>query len=267
MSTERLDGLRVLASRFDDFLVDVWGVIHDGEKPFAGVVDALERLAKVGGKRVLFLTNTSRARDAVIETLTGQMKIDRGLFFDVVSSGDVTRAALEQWPEARCYHYGDPSFVPWLFETGLTMVDDLAGADLVVASGAPRDASALANVRALLEPAAKRDIPLVCSNPDRVIPKASGPGIGPGAVARAYAELGGRVFLYGKPHRPIYDVARRRLGADEGRRIVAIGDLLETDIAGAQAAGIANVLVTRDDQAITPADGPTPDMRLARFAW
>lgn len=236
--------------------------MHDGERPYDGVLDALRRLAEVGDKRVLFVTNTSRAADAVITTLVDTMGIDRALFFDVVSSGDVTRTALAA-ESGRCFHYGDPSFVPWLFELPFTFVEDVAAADIIVASGAPRDREGLDSARALLAPAAARRVRLVCTNPDETIPHATGHSLGPGAVARAYRELGGDVFLYGKPHRPIYDEARRRLGGDRARRIVAIGDLVATDILGARAAGLPSVLVAREP----PPDATLADMIIDRFAW
>lgn len=269
-----LSGVGELAAQYDDFLVDLWGVIHDGEAPYAGVIDALERLAMHGGKRVLFLTNTSRAGDAVIATLDS-LGIARELFFDVVSSGDVTRDALaardpavfERIPrDARCFHHGDESFVPWLFELGLPITDDIDACDLVVASGAPHHDGRLARAKTLLASAAARDVPLVCTNPDRVIPKGESTLLGPGAIAAAYRELGGRVFLYGKPYAPIYEEAKRRLVTKAPRRVVAIGDLVETDIAGARAAGIPSVLVTRGARA--PESGPVlPDMTLAWFRW
>jgi HAD superfamily hydrolase (TIGR01459 family) len=241
-------------------------VVHDGQRTYDGVVEALRRLAAMGGKRVLFVTNTSRASDAVIATLVDVMGIDRALFFDVVSSGDVTRAALlsDGAPKGRCFHYGDASFVPWLFELPITFVEDVAEAAFIVASGAPRDDEGLDAARALLGPAAARGAPLVCTNPDEVIPYATGAKLGPGAVARAYADLGGPIFLYGKPHAPIYEAARRKLGDSPARRIVAIGDLVETDVVGARAAGIPSVLVgpSRGTEGAALAD-----YVIERFAW
>lgn len=238
-------------------------MIHDGVRPYDGVIDALERLAAAGDTRVLFVTNTSRANDAVIDTLVSRMGIDRALFFGVVSSGDVTRVALAS-QAGRCFHYGDASFVPWLFELPFTFTEDVADADFIVASGAPRDADGLDAARALLAPAAARGVRLVCTNPDEVIPNAGGDTIGPGAVARAYRELGGPVLLYGKPYAPIYEEAKLRLG-DPKRRVVAIGDLPVTDIRGARAAGIPSVLVTRG-RAVDPGDD-VPDMTMEWFAW
>jgi HAD superfamily hydrolase (TIGR01459 family) len=261
-------GIRDLAPRFDDFLVDIWGVVHDGGRPYDGVLDALERL-HAAEKRVLFVTNTSRAAAAVIDILVGTMGVDRGLFLDVVSSGDVTRDALAELPPGmRCFHHGDPSFVPWLFELPFVFTEDVAEAELVVASGAPRTETNLDAARTLLAPAAARRVRLVCTNPDEVIPdRAGATTIGPGAVARVYAELGGPVTLYGKPYAPIYAEARRKLGDDAKRRMVAIGDLPETDIRGARTAGIPSVLVTRGRPVpSTPADS-APDMVVDRFVW
>jgi HAD superfamily hydrolase (TIGR01459 family) len=246
--------------------VDLWGVVHDGVRPYDGVVDALDRLAALGDKRVLFVTNTSRAADAVIATLVDAMGIDRSLFHDVVSSGDVTRVALRS-ETGCCFHYGDASFVPWLFELPFSFTEDVARADFIVASGAPRTAAGLETARALLAPAAARGIRLVCTNPDEIIPNATGDTLGPGAVARAYAELGGAVFLYGKPHAPIYAEARRRLGHEATRRLVAIGDLIETDIRGARDAGIPSVLVTRGRTVPIATNDAVPDMTIERFVW
>jgi HAD superfamily hydrolase (TIGR01459 family) len=239
---------------------------------------------------VVFVTNSSRAGALVVETLEG-MGIGRELYAAVVSSGDVTRDALverdpqlfELLPAApRCFHVGEPSVVPWLFELGLPFVDELASADLVVATGTVRDDDALARMRERLAPAAARGVPMVCTNPDRIIPTAAGVTLGPGAVAAAYAALGARVFLYGKPHAPIYAAARAHVQGADPARIVAVGDLLDTDIRGARAAGIASVLITATGgharalgqapnaaslDALFAAAGIAPDMVLGQFAW
>lgn len=292
-----LDGLRALAPDYDDYLVDLWGVVHDGRRPFDGVVDALERLAALGGRRVLFLTNTSRLGDDVGRALE-RMGVARELFFDVVSSGDVTRAALVARDPAifrglpaapRCVHLGDPGYASWLFELGLDVAqgeDALDDAELVLVTGAPADSDALAATRARLAPLAARGVPLLCTNPDRVIPTPTGVVLGPGAVASAYVDAGGRAALFGKPHAPIYDEAKRRLAGGappvpEGRprRVAALGDLLATDVRGARDAGVFAVWVTgtgahaaevgdaaaRD--ALYAREGVRPDARLARLAW
>lgn len=284
-----LPGVRALTDDFDDFVVDLWGVVHDGGEPFDGVVAALEELAGAG-RRVLFVTNTSRLGGEVEATLVSRLGIPRRLFHDVVSSGDLTKAALVARDPSlfaglpaspRCVHLGDPGYVPWLFGLGLDFAGEeaLADADLLVVTGAPADEHGIAETRARLAPSARRGVPLLCTNPDRIIPSASGARLGPGAVAHAYGELGGRAVLYGKPHPPIYAEARRRLGGPASRRVVALGDLLVTDIRGARAAGIPSVLVARTGghaseltdaasaEALFAREGVRPDMMLDRFAW
>lgn len=260
--------LRELAREFDTLFVDVWGVLHVGEGPLPGVVDALRSL-RDAGRRVILLTNTSRLGPAVTATLVS-LGIDASLFSDVVTAGDVTREAIVNRDPAlfgglperpRCLHVGAPEFVPWLFELGFDLEASAAEAELVFATGAVGSADALAEIADALRPAARRRVPLVCTNPDRVIPTARGPKLGPGAVADAYAEEGAPTFAYGKPHPAIYAEARRRAG--EAVRILAIGDRIETDIAGARAAGLPSALV-----GAVPEDARvTPDFVLPAFAW
>lgn len=269
--------------------MDLWGVIHDGQRPFAGAAHALEELS-AAGRQVVFVTNSSRSGALVTDMLSG-MGIRRELYQGVVSSGDVTRAALVARdaavfarlpPNPRCFHTGDAAFVPWLFELELTFVDELAEADLIVATGTVAGEAALGRQALHLAPAAARGVPLVCTNPDRVIPTAAGLTLGPGAVAAAYAELGGEVFLYGKPHAPIYAAARRLVADCASARLVAVGDLLATDIRGARDAGIACVLTTGTGghahalgeapsraalDALWASAGVAPDFVLPRFAW
>jgi len=121
-------------------------------------------------------------------------------------------------------------------------------------------------------------VPLVCTNPDPIVPTHAGVKLGPGAIAQAYADLGGPTFLYGKPHAPIY---RHALGGAPAR-VVAIGDLLETDVRGARGAGIASVLVTATGvhaarigeppdpgvvEALAAEADAWPDAVVARFRW
>ena len=246
-------------------------MIHDGERPFPAVVSALEELA-ARGRRVVFVTNSSRSGPGVVEQLVDRHGIERRLFHGVVSSGDVTRAALAERDPAvfaglptapRCFHHGAREIVEWLFHLGLDFTDDIASADLVVATGTYPDDDALDAVARKLAPAAARGVPLVCTNPDRVIPSVHGSTLGPGIVADVYA---GRTFFYGKPHAPIYAAARALLTGGDEMKCVAIGDLLETDIRGARNAGLASVLVTGTGGTAVASD-VTPDMTIDRFAW
>lgn len=268
----RLTAITDLVNDHDGFLVDLWGVVHDGERLGEGVRETLVELA-ARGARICFVTNTSRLGHQVVDHLVA-MGVPRETFVDVVSSGDVTRAALLE-PDAtifarsrstaRVHHIGNPSFVPWLFEIGLAFVEELVDVDLVIASGTVAGERELSALQDRLAPLAARGTPLVCTNPDRVLPSKAGLSLAPGAIAHAYASLGGPTFLFGKPHAPIYRAALARLGCPPDR-VVAIGDMIETDIAGARAASLASVLVTSGVHASELGDAPGDEELHAVFA-
>lgn len=283
---QRLTDLRALRAQFDGFLVDLWGVVHDGALPFQGVVEGLTKLSE-SGARVCFISNSSR-RGEHLEAALVSMGLARDLFVAVVSSGDVTREALLRRDPAvfdglpqptQVLHLGSPAFVPWLFDLPLTFVTDPERAQLVIATGTVPDDAALRSLQERLEPLARAGIPLVCTNPDRVVGGAGGLHIAPGAVAHAYAEVGGRVAMYGKPHAPIYRAGLQRLGLPPAR-VVGVGDMLATDIRGARSAGLASVLITQtgvhgaeledDDgtrlRALCEEHGVTPTFVLERLA-
>lgn len=284
----RLDSILALRADYDVFLIDVWGVLHRGESLFEGVAEVIDELASTGA-RVVFLSNSSRLGVTMAENLV-QLGIRREAFVDVVSSGDVTREALERRaPEVfsgaagaganpRAFHLGNPGYVPWLFELGLAFVEDERETELLIVTGTVKSHDELAQTRERLAHLVARNVPLVCTNPDRVVPMGEKLAIGPGAVAAEYASLGGQTFLYGKPHAPIYRAAMARVGGSP-ERVVAIGDTMETDIAGARAASLASVLVTTGVHALDLGDAPedaalealvamygaAPDAVIARF--
>jgi HAD superfamily hydrolase (TIGR01459 family) len=277
---EELTGIRHLRARYDGFLVDLWGVVHDGHALFEEVPSTLAALAE-SGARVCFVSNSSRLGEQLAASLV-EMGLPRSHFVAVVSSGEVTRDALSARDPAlfaalpakpRVLHVGHADFVPWLFDLPLDLVEE--GADLVVATGTVPDAAALDALRARLAPLAARGVPLVCTNPDRVVRGSSGLYLAPGAVAHAYAESGGPVFYYGKPHAPIYRAALARLAVDPAR-VVGVGDMLATDIVGARGAGLDSVLVTsrgvhseelHDAGALFTREGATPTATIPTFAW
>lgn len=287
----KLHGVRELLCDYDGFLVDLWGVVHDGERPFDGVLAALAELAR-SGARVCFLSNSSRLGASLAAALVA-MGLPREHFVDVVSSGDVTRAALLDRDPAvfaglsaptRVLHVGSSAYVPWLLDMPFELITERADAELIVSTGTVPDAAAMLELQQRLAPLCARDVPLVCTNPDRLVRSAHGLHLAPGAVAHAYADAGGRAFFYGKPHAPIYRAALQRLGVARDR-VICIGDMLDTDIRGARAAGLASVLVlasgvhaaelqnSDDDddeaaaalQALFQREGTTPDAIIERF--
>ena len=242
--TRHESGMAALAARYDGFIVDLWGVVHDGVAAYPGAVDCLARL-RAGGGRVVLLSNAPRRLAAVRETLR-RLGIPDHAYDGLLTSGEATRQALleraDPWFAAlgpRVWHLG-PAKDAGLFE-GLphTRVASPAGADFVLNTG-PDDEAGETDVAPYLpslRDCAARRLPMVCANPDLEVVRGGRRLICAGLLARRYAELGGEVRAIGKPHPEIYGPVRRMLGAPD-RRILAVGDSLATDIAGASAAGL-----------------------------
>ena len=238
-------GMAALAARYDGFIVDLWGVVHDGVAPYPGAVDCLHRL-RDAGRRVVLLSNAPRRVSAVRDTLR-RLGIPDDADDGLVTSGEATRTALiersDPWFAAlgdRVWHLG-PAKDRGLLE-GLPQVEAAtpAEADFVLNTGPDDDGGEddAEPYLPVLRECAVRRLPMVCANPDLEIVRGGQRVICAGLLARHYEELGGTVRRIGKPDPAIYRPVRRLLGVDDDRRILAVGDSLSTDIAGACAAGL-----------------------------
>jgi HAD superfamily hydrolase (TIGR01459 family) len=249
MSLSLLSGLVEIAGDYDGFILDLWGVLHDGTAPFPGVVDALTRL-KRAGKRLAVLSNAPR-RAALVEARMNEIGIARGLYDHVHSSGEEAWQHLKRRDDplyaalgARCYHIGPARDDNMLEGVALERVAEIADADFILNTGPSDWDETVAQYEPLLQAARARDLPMVCANPDLVVIHQGRRSICAGAVAERYQALGGRVRWHGKPYRAVYDTCFGALGIADRRRILAVGDSLRTDIAGANGAGIDALLVT-----------------------
>jgi HAD superfamily hydrolase (TIGR01459 family) len=270
-----LSGVDPLIERHDGFLLDIWGVIHDGRKPFPGVLEALARI-KGAEKPIVLLSNASRPA-AQLDEMLGQMGVGRALYDHVVSSGEACRLTLERmthpWLSGkprRCLYIGDVYDHVWMDPMGIEQVDDAQAAEFLLLTSIEEFTAPLESYRPRLQAALAADLPLLCANPDRKVMVAGQLRMGSGTLADWYEARGGRVIWFGKPHAIVYDIARERLRAAGANDVVAIGDALETDILGANRAGFASALVPaggvhRVEFDLAYGDLPTPE-RLAAVA-
>lgn len=248
-SSERLSlidfpaGIGDLVSRYDGFLLDQWGVLHDGSAPYPGAVTCLERLRQAG-KAVVILSNSGR-RGSENEVVLARMGFPRDLYDHLVSAGDDAREAIAGRDEPayrslgrRCLllaREGESDLAEGL---GLQIAAEAAEADFVLMMSMDSPRQSVAGWLPQLEAAAARSLPMICANPDRHRVHADGRLYeAPGLVARTYERMGGTVHYHGKPHGRIYRTCLRLLGI-AAPRLLAIGDSLEHDVAGAAGAGI-----------------------------
>ena len=273
-----ISGLREIADRYDLFLFDQYGVLHDGVRPYAGTCDVLARLAA----RSVVITNSGKRAAANQERLA-RLGIARDLYRDLLSSGEVA------WSGIRDGSFGPP------FEQGrrvcvigragdsygfddlaLPPVDQPALAEFILVLGSDAPATSLEAYRDLLRPAAEVALPALCCNPDRLMLRDGGQVPAPGAIAELYAALGGPVRWIGKPYAEIYRAALARAGDPPPARVLALGDSIEHDVAGAAALGIATALVRTgllagiglaEIGARCAVAGCTPDWLLPALTW
>lgn len=248
-----LQGLREIAPRYDLILSDVWGVVHNGARAYMEAADALSRF-RAGGGTVVLITN-SPAPSRIVRGQLDYLRVPRAAYDAVVSSGDVTVALLMERRGLSLFHIGAAQ------ETGLfDEVEVLCGerpreapietADFILCTGfidfyheTPPDYDER------LKRARARGLDFICANPDIVVEVDGALSWCAGAIAERYERIGGRVIQAGKPFAPIYERAlalgaEARGGAVERSRVLAVGDAMRTDIAGAAKNGLDGLLVT-----------------------
>ncbi len=282
-----LTGLSEIAADYDLFLVDQWGVLHDGETPHAGAIGALEGLRELA-KPVILLSNSARRAQVGIANLE-RIGIDRALYGPLVTSGEEVWACLRARDEPFYKALGPRCFMfTWAGDRGLSggndlvRADDIADADFILAAGT--SGQPVAEYEDTLRAAASRGLPMICANSDFVSLAPDGSmAICPGSIARRYEELGGRVRWHGKPDNSVYRTCFSLF--PEARRIIGIGDSLYHDIGGARAAGIDSLFVaagihapdldiSRGDvpadgrlEALFAQTGERPDYVIPDFRW
>ncbi|HZD24927.1 MAG TPA: TIGR01459 family HAD-type hydrolase [Alphaproteobacteria bacterium] len=247
MSLTILNGLSEVVERYELFICDVWGVLHDGLRPYPGVRDCLHRLRE-RGRKVALLSNAPRPGDNVAVQLAG-IGLEADCYDTLLTSGDATREALLRRDEPWCaglgrrlYHLGPERCLPTV--KGLGEAVPLARADVIVCTGLFDDESETPEqYHGLLAPAAARGVPLICANPDRVVMRGERMIPCAGAVADLYAGLGGPVHRYGKPYANVFAAVLEHAGVSDRAHAVMIGDGFLTDIAGAANAGLDSIWV------------------------
>ncbi|MBD2747006.1 TIGR01459 family HAD-type hydrolase [Microvirga sp. BT688] len=241
-------GLQPLAERYDLILCDVWGVLHNGVKAYESASDALTRFRAKGG-RVILVSNAPRPGASVGTQLDG-FRVPRSAYDAIVTSGDLTRLAIQERIDKVVHHIGPPRDMP--IYNGLDVrFGSIAEAEYVVCSGFDNDEEeTVEDYRPQLEAMRRCNLLMVCANPDLVVER--GHMILPcaGTIALAYEEMGGEVFYAGKPHRPVYERALAVASDLAGHpipkeRVLAVGDAIRTDIAGAVGFGIDALMIAR----------------------
>jgi len=243
-----VERLRDLVDGVEVVLSDIWGVVHNGLEAFPEACEALQAYRSSGGT-VILITNAPRPADSVQQQLR-KLGVADEAYDAIVSSGDLTRHYVAEHPGQKVFLIGSERHDTIHRGLDLTL-SPLEQADYILCAGLFDDETDTAeDYRAMMLKARERGLTLICANPDIVVERGDRLIYCAGAIAELYRELGGEVIFYGKPHRPIYERAVA-LAAEHGGheirldRVLAIGDSVRTDLAGAHGFGIDCLFVTR----------------------
>lgn len=252
--TQILTSLSEISASYDAVFCDIWGCLHNGIAPFPEAVAALQAFRAQGG-RVILLTNAPRPNRFVIETLD-RMEVPRDAWDAVVTSGDAAQDAMfagavgqKVWALGPDKDEGFYTGIPaqWVGRDTIARVPFEEAEGIVCTGLFDEFTETPEDYRGRLLAARERGMKLLCANPDVVVDLGDKRIFCAGALAEFYTELGGESLYFGKPHPPIYDLARRRLAEfcpAAAPRILAIGDGINTDVKGALGEDLDCLFVT-----------------------
>lgn len=246
---DRLPGMAPLMDRYDGFILDLWGVVHDGVTLYPGAADCMARM-KRAGKRVALLSNAPRRVGQAAGAMRA-MGLPDGLYDSILTSGEATHDALlwrrDPWFAAlgtRVFHLGPERDRGVMDGLDLVMQDSPSTADFVLNTGPDdrREDVGLEEFEETLAACAGLDLPMLCANPDLEVIRGGRRILCAGALALRYQEMGGTMRWLGKPDPVVFQAVLSTLRLPAAR-VAMVGDSLRTDMAGATAAGLDGVWV------------------------
>jgi HAD superfamily hydrolase (TIGR01459 family) len=264
-----ISSIETVGGDYAAWLVDIWGVMHNGVHAYAPAVEATRRFREQGGIVVL-LSNSPRPTESLKRQLEA-VGVTAESYDTTVSSGDLTRHELAKRKGARIFHLGPERDLPIFSGLDLTLAEP-SEAELVVCTGLFDDETETPeDYDGLLRGLTARDLPMLCANPDHMVERGPALIFCAGALAEVYGELGGSVIYAGKPYPPIYELAFETVARVAGKTvpkdaILAIGDGVHTDMMGAANFGLDTVFVASGlHMAKTPGHDTIEDLLLAEL--
>jgi len=245
-SPEEIVNFRNISDQYNIYLVDLWGVIHNGFKLFDNAIYVLKKL-KNENKKVVLISNAPRTNETVKKFLL-KLNFELNLIDLLITSGDVTRSYILENIDKKFYHLG-PSKDDDLFYGIKNITKNFNDSDEVVCTGLiDKIGQDISNYQSLFIELINKEKVFICANPDEVVSRGDKIEFCAGALAKYYKKLGGRVKYFGKPYGEIYNYTKNQIVQqigliEEKNKILAIGDNLKTDICGAQNYEIDSLLI------------------------
>jgi len=243
------NGLYKLMDTYDGFIMDQWGVLHNGLHPYECVIDTLNHL-KQCKKKVIILSNSAKRSADNIERLR-KLGIKPSLYQEVVTAGEVTWRGLNEQKEApfkglgkKCYLVSRPDDRSLLEGLDIEVVADIGEAQFILITSFDSAHTKIEDLEPDFKKAVGKRIPAICANPDMVTVYGHERAVGPGAIAKRYQELGGAAHYIGKPHKTIFRYCLSLFDGVIPSRILVIGDSIQHDIAGGISVDLDTAFIT-----------------------
>lgn len=240
-----INGISEIYQNYDYFIIDLWGVLHDGHAPYSGAIAALKNL-KDNNKKIVLLSNAPR-RAIKAETILENLGFKKDSYHLLITSGEVTFNYVKNNPEiGKKYLYIGPEKDRHILDgLNLQEVENASQADFAIATGFEDFGSLFEEKKHFLDDALAHKLPLLVANPDRLVVKQTGETyICAGLMGEYYSEKGGKIIPFGKPYRNAYEGCLKFFGTEETSKILCIGDSLHTDVGGANNIGSASLFIS-----------------------
>lgn len=249
--TKFCQGISDISDSYNAFLIDQWGVLHNGERPYEGVVDCLREL-KARKKEIIILSNSGKRADANRDMLA-KLGIAPNLYDHIVTSGEICWEGIKNRSEGFFTGLGDTCFLmsrggdrSIIENSGVRVVDNIEDASFLLISGTEMPERTMVDYyEPILKKAIRLRLKAICANPDSRALIGNSYIHGPGLIARRYEDFGGVVHYIGKPHQPIYRYCIKMLQDKEiyPGQTVMVGDTMAHDILGAASMNMDTCLV------------------------
>ena len=233
---KKLEHLSEIYKDYDTFVIDLWGVMHDGISLNASAIRAVDELFK-NSKKIVFLSNAPRPSEKVRNFLK-RMKMNEKFLKNVITSGEAAMSAINKNQFGKFFFHLGPNRDESIFYKIKGNKRKLENSDFILCTGLFENYEEDLNFykKLLKDHTSKK---LICTNPDLIVDKGETREHCAGALAKIFEELGGQVIYYGKPHDQIYNTFLTKKN-----KALAIGDNLRTDIKGANNLNIDSIFIT-----------------------
>jgi len=259
-----LRGLNKIYSSFDIFFVDLWGVIHNGVQCYSEALKALKNIKK--NKKIILISNAPRPNYDVKKFLK-KINFNKSFYHLLITSGDVTRAYLKNNYKNKLFYHLGPKRDESLFSNLSLKKTSLNKADFVICTGVNNNKDSIKKYYSILKKINNRKLKMICANPDLIVHRGNTVEYCAGSIAKLYEKMGGKVQYFGKPYKHFYEyifnILKKKYKKNiMKRKILAIGDNLNTDILGANNFNFKNLFIAGG---IHKSEWNNKNINLAKF--